>query len=59
MPHMYNDAEVEAQYGNMVRIVADTGNGDGFTARRPTKDSVVHHMAQLATICSTALHIGL
>lgn len=27
MPHMYNDAEVEAQYGNMVRIVADTGNG--------------------------------
>lgn len=27
MPHMYNDAEVEAKYGNMVRIVADTGNG--------------------------------
>lgn len=27
MPHMFNDAEVEAQYGNMVRIVADTGDG--------------------------------
>ena len=27
MPHMYNDAEVEARYGNMVRIVADTGDG--------------------------------
>lgn len=27
MPHMYNDAEVEAKYGNMVRIVADTGGG--------------------------------
>ena len=27
MPHMYNDAEVEGRYGNMTRIVADTGNG--------------------------------
>lgn len=27
MPHMFNDAEIEARYGNMVRIVADTGNG--------------------------------
>lgn len=27
MPHLYNDAEVEAKYGNMVRIVADTGTG--------------------------------
>lgn len=27
MPHLYNDAEVEARYGNMVRIVADTGAG--------------------------------
>ena len=27
MPHMYNDAEVEAKYGNMVRIVCDTGDG--------------------------------
>lgn len=27
MPHMYNDAEVEARYGNMVRIVCDTGTG--------------------------------
>ena len=27
MPHLNNDAEVEAMYGNMVRIVADTGNG--------------------------------
>ena len=27
MPHMYNDAEVEARYGNMVRIVCDTGGG--------------------------------
>ncbi len=27
MPHMYNGAEVEARYGNMTRIVADTGNG--------------------------------
>lgn len=27
MPHLNNDAEVEAKYGNMVRIVADTGGG--------------------------------
>ena len=27
MPHLNNDAEVEARYGNMVRIVADTGGG--------------------------------
>ncbi len=27
MPHLYNDAELEARYGNMVRIVADTGTG--------------------------------
>lgn len=27
MPHLYNDAEVEALYGNMVRIVADTAGG--------------------------------
>lgn len=27
MPHLYNDAEVEAMYGNMVRIVADTAGG--------------------------------
>ena len=27
MPHLYNDAEVEARYGNMVRIVADTARG--------------------------------
>lgn len=27
MPHLFNDAEVEAKYGNMVRIVADTGGG--------------------------------
>lgn len=27
MPHLNNDAEVEAMYGNMVRIVCDTGNG--------------------------------
>ena len=27
MPHLNNDAEVEGRYGNMVRIVADTGNG--------------------------------
>lgn len=27
MPHLYNDAEVEAKYGNMVRIVCDTGDG--------------------------------
>lgn len=27
MPHLYNDAEVESKYGNMVRIVCDTGNG--------------------------------
>lgn len=27
MPHLYNDAELEAQYGNMIRIVADTGWG--------------------------------
>lgn len=27
MPHLYDDAILEAQYGNMVRIVADTGGG--------------------------------
>jgi hypothetical protein len=27
MPHLYNDAEVEARYGNMIRIVSDTDNG--------------------------------
>lgn len=27
MPHLYNDAEIEAQYGNMVRIVSDTAGG--------------------------------
>lgn len=27
MPHLNNDAELEAAYGNMVRIVSDTGNG--------------------------------
>lgn len=27
MPHHYNDAEVEAKYGNMVRIVCDTAGG--------------------------------
>lgn len=27
MPHLFNDAEVEATFGNMVRIVADTGDG--------------------------------
>lgn len=30
MPHLYNDAEVEARYGNMVRIVADTGDGGWY-----------------------------
>lgn len=30
MPNLYNDAEVEARYGNMVRIVADTGNGGWY-----------------------------
>lgn len=27
MPHLYDDAILEAQYGNMMRIVADTGTG--------------------------------
>lgn len=27
MPHLYNDAELEAKYGNMFRIVSDTGDG--------------------------------
>ena len=27
MPHLYDDALVEAKYGNMVRIVADTASG--------------------------------
>lgn len=27
MPHLYNDAELESKYGNMFRIVADTGDG--------------------------------
>ena len=27
MPHLYDDAVVEARYGNMVRIVCDTGGG--------------------------------
>lgn len=27
MPHLYDDALLEAQYGNMIRIVCDTGDG--------------------------------
>ncbi|MDE6218491.1 MAG: glucan 1,6-alpha-isomaltosidase, partial [Muribaculaceae bacterium] len=27
MPHLFNDAEVEGKYGNMVRIVSDTAGG--------------------------------
>ena len=27
MPHLYEKASLESRYGNMVRIVADTGNG--------------------------------
>lgn len=27
MPHLNNNAELESKYGNMVRIVSDTGNG--------------------------------
>lgn len=27
MPHLYDDAVLEARYGNMFRVVADTGNG--------------------------------
>ena len=27
MPHNFNDAEIEARYGNMMRIVSDTGGG--------------------------------
>ncbi len=27
MPHLYDDAVLEAEYGNMIRIVADTGTG--------------------------------
>lgn len=27
MPHMYSDAQVESMYGNMTRIVCDTGGG--------------------------------
>ena len=27
MPHLYNDAELESKYGNMVRIVSDTTTG--------------------------------
>ncbi len=27
MPHLYDDALLEAQYGNMIRIVCDTGTG--------------------------------
>lgn len=27
MPHLYNDASLEAKYGNMYRVVADTGDG--------------------------------
>lgn len=30
MPHLNNDAELEAKYGNMVRIVADTGTGGWY-----------------------------
>ena len=33
MPHLYNDAEIESRYGNMVRIVNDTMEGGwGFTS---------------------------
>ena len=35
MPHLYNDAEIERRYGNMVRIVNDTFNGGwAFTSAR-------------------------
>lgn len=35
MPHLYNDAEIESRYGNMVRIVNDTFNGGwAFTSAR-------------------------
>ena len=27
MPHLYNNAEVESKYGNMIRIVCDTADG--------------------------------
>jgi len=27
MPHLFNDGELEARYGNMIRIVGDTGAG--------------------------------
>ncbi|MCH5235912.1 MAG: glucan 1,6-alpha-isomaltosidase [Muribaculaceae bacterium] len=34
MPHMFNDAEVESTYGNMVRIVADTADGGWWHCSR-------------------------
>lgn len=35
MPHLYNDAEIERRYGNMVRVVNDTFNGGwAFTSAR-------------------------
>ncbi len=40
MPHMYNDAELEAAYGNMVRIVADTGGGGWWHCSAADKGKV-------------------
>ena len=43
MPHLYNDAEIERRYGNMVRIVRDTYDGGwahtSETARGQAADS--------------------
>ena len=37
MPHMFNDGELEARYGNMTRIVADTGTGGWWHASAADK----------------------
>ncbi len=47
MPHLYNDAEIESRYGNMVRIVNDTFNGGwGFTSSKD-RGSVLALLAEL------------
>ncbi len=37
MPHMFNDGELEARYGNMTRIVGDTGTGGWWHASAADK----------------------
>ena len=56
MPHCFNGAELEAKYGNMFRVVADTGNGTWKHFSENGRG--VSYGTWPATICSTASCIG-